>query len=99
MWIMPGSPPWIAGVRRKIEHIPDVRRPHVRMALEALNHELMVLRLIFFGVVVAAGMRAVQVRHALRAVFAVSEAALREAEMEEPIHRSLRNRPGTYQPR
>ena len=73
----------IAGVRRKIEHVPDVRRPHVRMTLEALNHELMVLRLIFFGVVVAAGMRAVQVRHALRAVFAVSEAAVREAEMEE----------------
>jgi len=59
----------------------------------------MVLGLVFFGVVAAVGVCAVQVGHALRAVFAVAERALGKQRWKKPIHRSFRIKPGTYQPR
>ena len=48
----------IAGVGCKVEHIPDVGRPHPLMPVEAAEHVLVILCLILFGVVAAAGLSA-----------------------------------------
>ena len=55
------------------------------MAGEAFQHVLVVDSLVFLGVVAAAGMLAVQVGHALSAVFAEAQRAVGVAEVEE-IH-------------
>ena len=73
----------VTGVCSKVKHVPNVGGPHPGVALEAAQHVLMVLGLVFFGVVAAVGVCAVQVGHALRTVFAVAERAVGEAEMEE----------------
>ena len=73
----------VAGVRREVKHVPHMIGPHIGVTLEALEHELMVLGLVFLGVVVAAGMGGMQVRHALSAVLGVSQGRLGVAQVEE----------------
>ena len=55
----------------KVEHVPYVRAPKIRVTLETLEHIFVIVRLIFFGVIAAFGMFGVQVRHAFRAVLGV----------------------------
>ena len=73
----------VAGVGSKVVHVPDVGRPQPFVAVKAAEHVLMVDGLVFLGVVTAAGMAAVQVRHTLGAVLAETERAVRVAEVEE----------------
>ena len=73
----------VAGVGGKVVHVPDVGRPQPFVAVKAAKHVLMVDGLVFLGVVTAAGMAAVQVRHTLGAVLAETERAVRVAEVEE----------------
>ena len=73
----------ISCVCSKVKHVPYICAPHVRMALEAAEHEFVIVRLIFFRVVAAPGMFGVQVRHAFRAVLRIAEATLGIKQMEE----------------
>ena len=41
----------IARVRREVEHVPYMCAPHIGMAFETFQHELMVNALVFFRVV------------------------------------------------
>ena len=74
----------VAGVGCKVEHIPDVGRPHPLMPVEAAEHILVILCLILFGVVAAAGLRAVEVRHTLGTV--LGEARGRPGRQMEEVH-------------
>ena len=81
--------------------------PEIGVPGEAFEHIFMVHALVFLGVVPPAGPGGVEVWHGLAAVLGVAQGAFRVAEMgrfgknrwNRLIHRSLRNRPGTYQPR
>ena len=73
----------VAGVGGKVVHVPDVGRPQPFVAVKAAEHVLMVDGLVFLGVVTAAGMAAVQVRHTLGTVLAEAQRAVRVAEVEE----------------
>ena len=73
----------VAGVGCKVEHIPDVGRPHPLMPVEAAEHVLVILCLILFGVVAAAGLRAVEVRHTLGTVLGEAQRTARVDQMEE----------------
>ena len=73
----------VSRVGREIEHVPDVCRPHPRMALEAFEHVLVVNCLILLRVISSLRGLAVKIRHALRAVLAVAESPLRPLLVEE----------------
>ena len=73
----------ISSVGGKVEHIPYVRSPDVRVPREKFQHIFVVNRLIIFGVVKSFGFGCVQIRHAFRAVFGIPDGSFGIKHMKE----------------
>ena len=78
----------ISGIRREVEHIPKMGRPHERTFFEEFQHILIVLALIFLALVAPAGVGAVEIGHTLAAVLRVAQTAVGIDRVEE-VHPQL----------
>ena len=66
----------IPGVRGKVEHIPQMGRPHKGTFFKEVQHILIVLALIFFGLVASSGMGTVEIGHTFTAVLRIAQTAI-----------------------
>ncbi len=73
----------ISCICREVEHIPKMGRPHEGTFFKEVEHIFVILALIFFALIAAFGVGAVQVGHTFAAVFRIAETTVGVYGMEE----------------